>query len=217
MRVSVVLASLSLLVAAGCTDSGPGSSGDAGPRGAPVVSPPGFYHLPHPTTATTLFLQPGGVARIWIDECDSMGELSGATWRGASSSTAELDTGATSHLLTFQDGGTLLVDPPLFPAPGPAPEVWSPGAACSVCMPGWPLAVVGCATPDAGVVGVCCAGACNGGTPASVSCTYGGAVRSAGAGADAVPAGQCRCPTGSVAAPECTAYQGVFCGGGSPD
>lgn len=208
MHARILVAALWVVA---CDRSGP----DAGrSRTGPVVSPPGFFHLPHPTQATTLFLQPDGVARLWNEECDSTG-LAELTWRSTSPATVELMNGTTTYLATFQDGGTALVNPPLYPQRGVSPELWKPGAVCSVCQPGQPLAVVGCATPDAGLVSMCCAGGCGGGTPVEQACRFGSGLRAGEASTgNAIPAGQCTCPSGSVHAAECGAYPGVFCGGG---
>jgi hypothetical protein len=104
------------------------------------------------------------------------------------------------------------VEPPLFGPSGGTPEIWQPGAACSVCLPGHPPAVVGCPTPDAGPVVQCCSGGCGGGGVAySPTCTF---ALVAGDPANAIAAGNCACPVGTVAASDCTAYPKVFCGGG---
>ena len=180
-----------------------GGGADAGPQpahGTPLGSPPGFFHLPHATVARTLFLQPDGVTRMWFEECDSIG-LSDATWHTTDAGTMEIVDGAGTHAMTFADGGTLLIDPPLA-AGTTSPEVWSPGAVCSVCYPGWPMAVVRCTTPDAGLVSPCCASECSGVTPTPVSCTL--ALRAGdSAPANAIAAGTCTCPAGSVRAADC--------------
>jgi len=207
-RVSVAM--LGAFVA--CTTSvvDPGGP-DGGPRGSPLVSPPGFFHLPHPTTARTLFLRPDGVVRLWMEECDSIG-LAEATWHTTGAGTAEIVDGTSTHAVTFLDGGTLLVDPPLFVGGATPAELWPSGAVCSVCYSGWPMAVVRCTTPDAGLVSACCAGGCGGATPAPVSCTFG--LRAGDpATADAVAAGTCSCPAGSVRAADCSDSPTVFCGG----
>jgi hypothetical protein len=172
----------------------------------PIASTPGFFHLPNGTVATTLYVQPDGVARFWISECDSTG-LTSTTWQQTSSTTLALGNGSS---LTFLDGGTALVEPSLFPQAGPGPEMWQPGAACSVCMPSHPLAVVGCPTPDAGPVAECCSGGCGGDVAYSPACTF---ALVSGAVSNAVAAGSCVCPVGTVAASQCTAYPKVFCGG----
>ena len=173
-----------------------------------VTSPPGFYHLPNGTVATTLYLQPGGVARFWFEECDSIG-LWETQWHSTSTSTVEV-LGSSTSVLTFQDGGTALAEPPLLPDRRPPPEIWQPGAVCSVCLPGQPMAVVGCPTPDAGVLAWCCSGGCGGGAPVAPTCKLG---LVAGEPANAIAAGKCTCPSGSVSAAECSGYPKVFCGG----
>ncbi|MGZ6163759.1 MAG: hypothetical protein ACXWLS_10545, partial [Myxococcaceae bacterium] len=196
----------------GCA-SAPGG-GDGGPPGRgvihPVVSPAGCFHLPWGTQGTTLALQPDGGAQTWRSECDYVA-LWDLSWRATSSTTVELTSGSTTRVLTLQDGGTALVDPPLFPERPASPEVWMPGAVCSVCTPGQPLAVVGCRTPEDGPEGQCCSGACGGAIPTSPTCAP---ALVAGEMGSLVPGGQqCRCPVGSVSAAECSAYPKVFCGG----
>ena len=193
-----------------CTTLVPGTErSDAG--GTPLVSPPGFFHLPHPTMARTLFLQPDGVVRMWLEECDSLGRGE-ATWSTTDAGIVEIVDGAGTHTMTLRDGGTLLIDPPLLGAGGAPPELWLGGAVCSVCYPGWPIAVVRCTTPDAGLVSPCCASDCGGATPTPVSCTL--ALRAGGEGSpNAVAAGTCTCQPGSVRAADCGDSPAVFCGG----
>jgi len=213
MRIAVLLVPLSLL---GCDEvigRGPDAGGPAPPTGhpvnGPIESPPGFFHLPNGTKATTLYLQPDGEARMWLEECDSI-VLADWAWQSTSGSTVELDGGTSLHVLTYQDEGTALIEPPLVPQPGVSQEIWQPGATCSVCMPGHPLAVVGCATPDAGPVAQCCSGGCGGAVAFDPACTY---SLVAGGLENAASAGNCVCPVGTVAASDCTAYPKVFCGG----
>jgi hypothetical protein len=78
-------------------------------------------------------------------------------------------------------------------------------------MLGHPPAVVGCPTPDAGPVGQCCSGGCGGGVAYSPTCTF---ALVGGEPANAIAAGNCVCPVGTVSASDCTAYPKVFCGGG---
>jgi hypothetical protein len=158
---------------------------------------------------TSLYLQPDGVARFFIDECDSIGR-SETSWRSTSGSTVELTLGSSTSVLTFQDGGTALAEPPLFPRAGAPPEIWEPGAVCSVCWPGQHLAVVRCASPDAGVAMPCCFGGCGGSSAVRPDCKP---ALVAGDPGSAIAAGVCTCPAGSVWATECTAYPKVFCGG----
>jgi hypothetical protein len=213
MRIAVLLVPLSLL---GCQDvlgGAPDGGGPPPPTGhpvnGPIESPPGYFHLPNGTKATTLYLQPDGVARTWYAECDFTA-LGSIPWHFISSSTIELDGESGSWVLTFEDGGTARVEPPLFGPSEGAAEIWQPGAACSVCLPGHPLAVVGCATPDAGVIASCCQGGCGGDTAFSAACTYGLVSGEVG---NAVAGGNCVCPIGTVSADECSDYPRVFCGG----
>ena len=203
-----------LVLLLACTTAPPGDGGpDGGPepaQGSPLESPPGFFHLPHATMATTLFLQPDGAARMWLEDCDALGR-SDATWHTTDAGAMEIVDGAGTHVVTVVDGGTLLIDPPLLAAGGASPQLWPPGAVCSVCYPGWPLAVVRCTTPDAGLVSPCCATECGGSTPTPVSCTL--ALRAGDPASNAVVPGTCTCPAGSVRAADCSDLPTVFCGG----
>ena len=213
-RVSVALLVSLLACTTSVLDPGEpdgGPSSDTPSQGSPLVSPPGFFHLPHATVARSLLLSPDGGVRMWMEECDSIG-LAEATWHTTSAGSGELVDGTGTHAMTFLDGGTLLIDPPLLAAGATPPELWSSGAVCSVCYPGWPLAVVRCTTPDAGLVSPCCSGGCGGATSTPVSCTFG--LRAGDpATAHAVAGGTCTCPAGSVRAADCSESATVFCGG----
>ena len=112
----------------------------------------GFRHLERSDLAVTLLLEPDAGAALWMTQCDSIG-LGGGTWVQRSANTAEMNR----SVLTLLDDGRLLASPPLFPAVSPSVETWVQGAVCDVCLPGQPIAVVRCASPDAGAPGCCAA------------------------------------------------------------
>ncbi len=168
----------------------------------------GFRHLERSDLAVTLLLEHDGGAALWMTQCDSIG-LGGGTWVQRSANTAEMNR----SVLTLLDDGRLLASPPLFPTVSPSVETWVQGAVCDVCLPGQPIAVVRCASPDAGAP-ACCVGGCGGTTPAFPQCTFPSGLRAGTAAPqDAVAAGDCVCPAGSVSAAECVSYGSVFCGG----
>lgn len=184
----------------------------------------GFWHLPDPSTAQTMALDSDGGVRFWHEQCDSIGLSSAGPWLALSEDRAQIP-GAEGHpTLTLVDGGLLRIEPPLTTGVGAPAELWARGAVCSVCLPGQTPAVVRCTSPDAGVPGSCCAGACNGDVPVAPLCTptalgeaEGGVAEGRGDREPAlVPAGQCVCPAGSVSAAECADAPFVFCGGDQP-
>ena len=172
-------------------------------------SPPGYYHLPNGTMATTLGLLPDGGATVWTWECDAIG-LFEMAWQATSTSTVELQGRIDDPSSPPRMEGPRWSSLRFSRTRGHHRKSGSPGASCSVCTPGHPMAVVGCPTPDAGVLAWCCSGDAVAETPVSPTCKLG---LVAGEPANAIAPGQCTCPSGSVSAAECTGYPKVFCGG----